>query len=227
VVLNNTSNGQLFTENLGFTADVVEFDPDVWLITKNNVLTKISGPLPVVFASFKVECNDTFPRLTWETSEEVNAAYFEVQKSIDAVSWIKIGTVNAVGDSRVSNVYNFLDESTSSQKSYYRIVEHDLDGKTQQTRIVAAQCNVAEESQVSISPNPVGDNLQLNVPPEILEAVSVYIYDVSGMLRQVEESHFSSKQKSIDVSKLPSGLYLLKWIGETQKDSGTIRFVKE
>jgi hypothetical protein len=227
VVLNNTSNGQLFTENLGFTADVVEFDPDVWLITKNNVLTKISGPLPVVFASFKVECNDTFPRLTWETSEEVNAAYFEVQKSIDAVSWIKIGTVNAVGDSRVSNVYNFPDESTSSQKSYYRIVEHDLDGKTQQTRIVAAQCNVAEEAQVSISPNPVGDNLHLNMSPSITEAVLIKIYDVSGIVWRQEEILFAAGKKPINISDLPSGLYILKWTNHNQKESGTIRFLKE
>jgi hypothetical protein len=227
VVLNNTSNGQLFTENLGFNADVIEFDPDVWLITKNNVLTKFSGPLPVTFSLFRVECSGPFPRLIWETSEEINADYFEVQKSIDAVSWEKIGSVGAVGDSKARNAYSFEDASGGSQKSYYRIVEHDMDGKTQQTRIVAAQCHVARESQATLSPNPVGENFQLNIPLSVSGPVTVDIYGVRGIVRQQQEYHFSTQEKSINVSKLPSGIYLLKWTSRSQKDSGTIRFLKE
>ena len=45
VVLNNISNGQFFIENLGFEATEVTFDPDVWLITRNNTLTKNLGPV--------------------------------------------------------------------------------------------------------------------------------------------------------------------------------------
>jgi hypothetical protein len=227
VILNNTSNGQLFTEDLGFTADAVEFDPDVWLITKNNVLTKVSGPLPVTFTSFEAECNGAVSRLLWETSEEINADHFEVQKSVDAVSWEKIGVVNAVGDSKIRNAYQFVDASLNSEKTYYRILEHDLDGKIQQTRIVAAQCNATEESKVMLSPNPVGDQLNLNVPSSITEPVLIEIYDVSGIVRQREEYHFEAGKKPINVSKLPSGLYLLKWVSDNQKDSGATRFLKE
>ncbi|WAC15156.1 M1 family aminopeptidase [Dyadobacter pollutisoli] len=225
VVLDNTSSGQVFTENLGFAADVVEFDPEVWLITKNNVLTKISGPLPVVFASFKAECNDGSPRLTWETSEEVNAHYFEVQKSSDAVSWKMIGAVNAAGDSKIRNVYAFVDTSVGSEKGYYRILEHDRDGKTQQTRIAVAECNVSAQSEVTLLPNPVGQCMQLNVSDQITEPISIYIYDISGVMRQ--EGPVSSEQKLINVSKLSPGLYLLKWTSDNQKDSGTVRFLKE
>jgi hypothetical protein len=135
--------------------------------------------------------------------------------------------VSAVGDSKARNAYSFEDASGGSQKSYYRIVEHDMDGKTQQTRIVAAQCHVAGESQATLSPNPVGENFQLNVPPSVLGPVTVDIYDVRGIVRQQQEYHFSTQEKSINVSKLPSGIYLLKWTSRSQKDSGTIRFLKE
>ena len=37
--LNNTSNGQLFTENINFTINSLEFDPNAELISRNNTVT--------------------------------------------------------------------------------------------------------------------------------------------------------------------------------------------
>lgn len=42
VVFDNTSNGQEFLENLGFTPDSIFIDPEYWLITKNNTVSKIA-----------------------------------------------------------------------------------------------------------------------------------------------------------------------------------------
>lgn len=41
VVLNHTQNGQDFWANPGFTADSVFFDPEVWLLSGTNTVTKI------------------------------------------------------------------------------------------------------------------------------------------------------------------------------------------
>ena len=42
VVVNNTYNGEIFFNNIGFIADTVIIDPDYWLITKNNISQKMS-----------------------------------------------------------------------------------------------------------------------------------------------------------------------------------------
>ena len=42
IVLNNTFNGQVFVNNIGFVADTVVIDPEYWLITANNISEKIS-----------------------------------------------------------------------------------------------------------------------------------------------------------------------------------------
>ncbi len=42
IVVDNTSNGQQFFENIGFVADSVFIDPDYWLISKNNTAVKIA-----------------------------------------------------------------------------------------------------------------------------------------------------------------------------------------
>jgi aminopeptidase N len=41
ILLDNTSNGQEFLENIGFTPDSIFVDPEYWLISKNNTVTKV------------------------------------------------------------------------------------------------------------------------------------------------------------------------------------------
>lgn len=45
VVLENTSNGQLYYFTLPFTVDSVAFDPDTWLISAHNFVTGVDGPV--------------------------------------------------------------------------------------------------------------------------------------------------------------------------------------
>jgi aminopeptidase N len=42
IIVNNTYNGEIFFNNIGFIADTVIIDPDYWLITKNNISQKIN-----------------------------------------------------------------------------------------------------------------------------------------------------------------------------------------
>ncbi|HSQ44428.1 MAG TPA: M1 family aminopeptidase [Ginsengibacter sp.] len=42
IVVNNTYNGEIFFNNIGFIADTVIIDPDYWLITKDNSAEKIT-----------------------------------------------------------------------------------------------------------------------------------------------------------------------------------------
>ncbi len=41
VVVDNKTNGEIFIKNLGFIADSVFIDPEYWLLSKNNIATKV------------------------------------------------------------------------------------------------------------------------------------------------------------------------------------------
>lgn len=41
IVLNNTFDGQNFSDQVGFKISSLEFDPDLWLISKNNVVSNV------------------------------------------------------------------------------------------------------------------------------------------------------------------------------------------
>ena len=41
IVVDNKTNGEIFFRNIGFIADTVLIDPEYWLVTKNNISSKV------------------------------------------------------------------------------------------------------------------------------------------------------------------------------------------
>ncbi|MBO9611605.1 MAG: T9SS type A sorting domain-containing protein [Dyadobacter sp.] len=220
VVCNNTVNGQFFADNLGFEATEVVFDPDVWLITRNNTLTKTSGPLPVTFSKFDVECRGNNARLSWQTTEEVNADYFEILASNDARQWEALGTVGALGNSNATNDY-FFDVEVASALKFYRIKEYDVDGKTQETRIMVAKCGEGKGNWVA-HPNPAGDFFTLSNSNNNLISDDLLLYDIRGN-RVFLDAKLSGGAKTFDVRNLNPGLYSIV----SQKGEVLFKLLKE
>jgi aminopeptidase N len=46
IVFNNTFSGEIFSANPGFAIDSVKFDPDLWLVSANNIITAVKNDLP-------------------------------------------------------------------------------------------------------------------------------------------------------------------------------------
>jgi hypothetical protein len=46
IVFNHTFSGEVFTANPGFTIDSVLFDPELWLVSANNLVTSAKDLLP-------------------------------------------------------------------------------------------------------------------------------------------------------------------------------------
>lgn len=221
VVFDHITNGQFFADNLGFEATEVIFDPDVWLITRNNTLTKTSGPLPVVFSKFVVECRGDNARLSWQTAEEVNADYFEIHASEDALNWNVIGKVPAVGNSKETNEYFFNVEVTLNH-GYYRIKEYDADGKTQETRIVTAVCR-SGNGVLKVYPNPVRDIFTLSNSFGKPVADELFLYDMQGSRVALKSLSATGNARNFSIRHLKPGLYVLS----TGVGDGGLRIVKD
>ena len=226
VTLHNVSNGQVFTDNLGFVPDVVIFDPEKWLVTRNNTLTKASDPLPVTFKTFSVSCEGSQPKLHWATSQETSADYFKIQRSYDAYNWSAAGTVKASGNSTDLKNYTFTDQTLTARNAYYRIAEFDFDGTEQHSRILYAQCQMSENQALTVSPNPVRDDLHFEIHSDNKALLRVQIFNVQGELMQ-SGSFSSSTEKRISVANLAAGLYILQVENAETKVVLKTRFLKE
>ena len=226
IVLDNVANGQVFLENIGFVPDAVDFDPEKWLITRDNTITKLSDPLPVKFQSFSITCKGTVPQLVWTTSEEINADFFKVQKSADARSWLDIGSVKANGNSRDQKTYIFDDQQLSQQQHYYRILETDFDGSEQPSRILHAGCAVHSQDAIFVAPNPVQDKLGFQISELDAGRAEIRIFDING--NQVHsEATFLGIENNINVTMLKSGLYMLQVETQGRQVIKTAKFLKQ
>ena len=226
IVLDNVANGQVFLENIGFVTDAVDFDPEKWLITRDNTITKLSDPLPVKFQSFSITCKGNVPQLVWTTSEEINADYFKVQKSTDARSWSDIGSVKANGNSRDQKAYIFEDRQLCRQQHYYRILETDFDGAEQPSRILHAGCAVHNQDAIFVAPNPVQDKLGFQIPESDAGQAEIRIFDING--NQVHsEATFLDNENNINVTMLKSGLYILQLEIKGKQLIKTVKFLKQ
>lgn len=68
----------------------------------------------------------------------------------------------------------------------------------------------ADNSTISIYPNPAKNEFFINFPSKILGKVSVEIYDMSGKLVSSEDKVSPDAKKSISTDKLINGTYLVK-----------------
>jgi hypothetical protein len=80
-----------------------------------------------------------------------------------------------------------------------------------------------EESELDlrIYPNPVSDEIQLNVPVD--QKVSIYIFNILGKL--VVESYFDNVKSGVDIFSLSKGIYIAKL--QSGNLSNTIKLIKE
>lgn len=120
--------------------------------------------LPVNLISFTGKKVTAGVQLQWTTASEINSKFFEVQRSADGASFVKIGQVGAAGNSSGSNIdYSFLDPAPLTGYNYYRLKMVDIDEAYEYSSTLLIRFdNTNSSSSVIVNPNPVIDKLQLS-----------------------------------------------------------------
>ncbi len=99
--------------------------------------------LPLNLLSFNASINNCKTNLKWVTTNEVNTSHFEIEKSENANQWKKIGIKLAQGNSSNQIIYNYVDSTFLTQKTFYRLKIIDVDNSFQYSSTVAiiSSCN--------------------------------------------------------------------------------------
>jgi hypothetical protein len=79
--------------------------------------------------------------ISWQTTAEVNASYFEIQRSFNDKDYETIDTIQAIGTSNNIAEYSFVDASNENRRgqSYYRLKAVFANGDAQFTQAVKAK----------------------------------------------------------------------------------------
>jgi Secretion system C-terminal sorting domain len=165
------------------------------------------GPLPITLDYFTARKNNsTSSILNWKTSQEINTAFFEIERSNDAIGFKKIGTVRAAGNSNAGIEYSFIDNNPMQGMNYYHLKQIDIDGKFTFSDIKTVKFSA--NNAVSIYPNPSKGIVNIDGWYNIK---SMELYDISGRKLQ----HWNTAQATIDITNFASNNYILKMVLKT------------
>lgn len=172
--------------------------------------------LPVTLSSFTTSLTaDKSVSLRWATAVETNSAYFSVERSTNGKDYTEIGKVTAAGNSTTARNYQFTDAQPAAGANYYRLKQVDKNNSFQYSQVKKITLNNLGLS-LQAGPNPFSNQVALLISGDARLALTVKISDVNGkLLRQFTWMKAEpSMKKSIDLSSLSSGVYILQVSGD-------------
>ncbi|WP_353719098.1 T9SS type A sorting domain-containing protein [Dyadobacter sp. 676] len=166
--------------------------------------------MPVTMVGFDGRIVENGALLEWQTTSEANASHFEVERSTDARTFQKIGSVVATGYSSGPQRYSFVDKSFGSQRQtvYYRLRSVDFDGTFSLTRAISLKPE-SNAGMAGVYPNPAGKSTSVTVTSRV-PADKVSLWDLLGRQIPVRTSQMPDGSVQVGLTGVVPGAYVLK-----------------
>jgi cytochrome b involved in lipid metabolism len=188
----------------------------------NVIPFTVNVVLPVTWLYVRAQLINAQAQISWATAQEINTSKFEIEHSIDGITFVKLGQQQAAGNSSTVSNYNFTHLKPLTGFNYYRIKQIDVDGSFKYSVIVKV-INNENIKQTIIAPNPVVDVLNI-VEPTSIFINSIEVYDAKGLLVIRKTINAETQVYSLPVMHLPKANYMLKI--NYKNEMKTISFVK-
>ena len=165
--------------------------------------------LPVELTKFTASRKGNSAFLLWETATELNANYYEIQRSNDGQIFKAMGQIKAHGTTLEPKHYQFMDAQPEKGIQYYRLKIVDNDNTYGYSPIRSVLFD--KTLKVWVYPNPFTE--KLIVETDITEGIKPYNMDVIDVTGKVyfSKKDIDSQQFSLDLTHLPRGIYFAKW----------------
>ncbi len=206
-----SSGVNLATGNYPVSVAIADFDgdnkpdlavPDYGSNTISVFQNLTANILPLSFITFTGNYNSGEALLNWNTTSQLNSAYFIVERSLNGVDFSEVGTVSS---SSIAS-YTYKDilplTNTFSKTIYYRLEAVDNNGIKTYSKSVAI--NIYQTTHFLIYPNPAKDVITIKSNDE--QGGIWLISDISGhavLTNRLEDK----KIQQIGIGTLQKGIY--------------------
>ena len=194
----------------------------------NDPNSKVADRFMIVFKKFlplrftaitAVRKSDKSINLTWNTENENNIDNYKIERSIDGVNFIEIGSQMPTANNFGNPYYTFYDAKASKEIIYYRIKGNGITGNSiysNTAKVLALEEN--NNKQVNIFPNPVTNgNININFEGAVFGNYLITINDFTGQLIKSETFRHQVTGESciIKISNAGGGFYTANIVDET------------
>ena len=136
--------------------------------------------LPIDLLDFTaVQRTDHTVGLAWQTGQESNSHYIEVQRSGDGQHFTPIGQVAAAGNSNLVRDYAFTDATPLAGNNFYRLRLVDLDNSFKYSKVLQIRPTVAGKS-IEVFSNPFHDQIGLRIAAIVSDRLVLSLMDATG-----------------------------------------------
>ena len=186
---------------------------DAWSVT-TAVSIAIGTPLPITLLSFTGRLQpDNSVLLNWETANEINNSYFEIERSGNGIDFTGIAKLPGSGTSAEAQDYSFIDSHPLQGINFYRLRQVDLDGHSSYSAVITVMVN--GDKLFAIAPNPVQGLLTVRLGGTPSAGGLFRIMDMQGKVLRVIGANQDNTQQ-VSVGGLAAGTYVLQYMSTTQ-----------
>ena len=173
--------------------------------------------LPIKLVDFIAEVSTSGSiALKWQTAVEENTSHFIVQQSSEGRMFRDAGKVRAAGTSvELKNYFYELFLTDARAISYFRLKMVDKDGTFSYSKIVSSKND--RSRKIRLFPNPASGILHVDQQ----EALTSSNYKISDLNGRFIQCNLLNNQKTLDVSHLQPGVYIIRIQDEI------LKFIKE
>jgi len=198
----------------------------------NSLTTTFVAELPVSMLYFNVDEHDSGVELLWATASETNNDRFEVERSLNGLTFETIGEVTGAGNSTSTVNYSFVDDNPHAGTSYYRLLQVDFDGASEysDTKSVSVGGVLLGQCELSVRPNPCTGNCRVvlsDCPQNVAQMIGIRMFDASG---NMVDSYFPERDGDggfsfhlEKTSNLKPGVYFIA--GKSEQEDYSTRVI--
>lgn len=215
--------------NTGGLFTVVDQDGNPFPQTYNVSVEGIAfSVMPVTLTTFSGTIKNDNVLLNWETASETNNKGFDIERSFDGKTFVKIGFVPGSGTTSLKKTYTYTDIKVSQfnkDKVYYRLRQVDNDGKYDYSKTVPL--NISRIVNWSVYPNPVNSQTAIQLSIENGSQVQIQIVNSQGQIvKSINEGFLQEGFYTIplEIQHIASGVYMVKLL--MNDDVFTTKIVK-
>jgi F5/8 type C domain len=184
--------------------------------------TSNANLFPVSVTAFAATLSSSSNTLDWTTITEFGNAGFSIERSSDAANFSTIGWVAARNGGTVTTHYSFTDKQPLQGKTYYRLKQIWMDGKTAYSGIITLNANNGSSSNINTYPVPVNDHLTIEYRGVASETISIALLSPAGIPVYTSKAALQgSGQQVITISRtagMQAGQYFLRIVSSTGKN---------
>ena len=184
--------------------------------------------LPVKLLSFTAAAGKHAAVLNWTTSQEMNSAGFEAERSADGKSFAAVKRIAAAGQYNIINNYQWIDSAATGPVSYYRLKMINSDGTYTHSAVQAVNFGVSFAT-IHCFPNPATDMVTLSIENAPAAAYTYTVAAPDGKILQTSAIPAGSNMQNIPVSlaTIPiKGLLIIQLLNNSTHEQQSFKIIR-